>query len=55
MVNHHPHGNAYRKTRPGFTLTSDKYNLMFMRKMILKEDDNICRRAVMNKTILGAK
>ena len=30
MVNHHPHGNAYRKTRPGFTLTSDKYNLMFM-------------------------
>ena len=31
-----------------------KSKLMFMRKMILKEEDNICRRALMNETILGA-
>ena len=27
-----------------------KSKLMFIRKLILKEDDNICRRALMNKT-----
>ena len=27
---------------------------MFMGKMIPKEEDNICRRALMNETILGA-
>ena len=31
-----------------------KSKLMFMRKMILKEEDDICRRALMNETILGA-
>ena len=31
-----------------------KSKLMFMRKIILKEDDNICRRALMNETIMEA-
>ena len=28
---------------------------MFLRNLVLKDKDNICRRAIMNKTILGAE
>ena len=32
-----------------------KAKVMFLRKLILKDKDNICRRAEINETILGAE
>ena len=32
-----------------------KQKLLFVRKLMLKKDSNICKRAVMNETILGAE
>jgi hypothetical protein len=32
-----------------------KQKLFFLRKLMLKDDSNICKRAVMNETILGAE
>ena len=32
-----------------------KKKLLFMRKLMLKEDSTICKRAIMNETLLGVK
>ena len=32
-----------------------KKTLLFMRKLMLKEESTICKRAIMNETLLGVK
>ena len=32
-----------------------KKKLLFMRKLMLKKDSTICKRAIMNETLLGVK
>ena len=32
-----------------------KQKLLFLRKLLYKEDSNICKRAIMNETLLGAE